>query len=166
MSLACFLKTRKDSQGLCPLNVPPYKTHTCLFLLLEQFIPAHLLSHFTSAQAALEPWLFFRVMGACGCGVERRETKLQLLWCLSCPKHLGLIILYVACSELVFLVAICYGTCQCLKWVLELHSLMYLIIQPWNERYAEVFQKRSCDWNTVVKSWQIEFIKVLRFTFI
>lgn len=38
-----------------------------------------------------------------------------------------------------------------LKWVLRLHILMQLIIQLWNERYIEEFQKRNCDWNSSEK---------------
>lgn len=30
-SLACFLKTSKDSQGPCLVNVLPYKAHTFLY---------------------------------------------------------------------------------------------------------------------------------------
>lgn len=53
----------------------------------------------------------------------------------------------ILCSEVAFLLAICYRMREYLylKWVLGLHSLTQLIIQLWNERYAEVFQKRSCD---------------------
>lgn len=106
----------------CPALKSPYIS---VFLLLEQFIPAHVLSHFTAAQAAVVPWLFSGEVGAGGCG-EESEAKLRLSWCLSRLKHLELIILYVACSEVVFLVAIHYGMYEYLylKWVLGLHSLM------------------------------------------